>query len=283
MRYLVFSLAVTALLWPTALRADDSFTVVTYNIRYASPHDGKDVWSERKESVAQFLGDFDIFGLQEVTAGQRDDLDERLGLFESYGLGRDDGKRGGEAAPIYFLRSRFTAQSKGTIWLSESPETIGKKGWDAALPRTMTYLVLLDKQTDKTFLVANTHFDHRGVQARLESGKLIRRWLDQRDIQLPTIVMGDFNCLPDSDPYRALTTNDSPSPLADARTLAKSPVVGPTSTWNGFQQIVPDRIIDHVFVRGPIEIVELETHDPKTSDGRFASDHLPVRVLLRIK
>ncbi len=99
------------------------------------------------------------------------------------------------------------------------------------------------------------------------------------------IVMGDFNCLPDSEPYRALTagSSDDESSLVDARTATKTPPTGPTSTWNGFREIEPDRIIDHLFVRGPLEVAALETLNPKTKSGRFASDHLPVRALVRVQ
>jgi len=32
----------------------------------------------------------------------------------------------------------------GTFWLSETPEKVGSKGWDAALPRIMTWVKLKD-------------------------------------------------------------------------------------------------------------------------------------------
>jgi endonuclease/exonuclease/phosphatase family metal-dependent hydrolase len=115
---------------------------------------------------------------------------------------------------------------------------------------------------------------------RTQSGKLILRVVLEKAGNLPVIVMGDFNCLPDSDPYRALTRDDL---LVDARAAASRPPLGPGSTWNGFDKVVPDRIIDHIFVRGSVKIVSLQTLDPKTSSGRFASDHLPVQVIARLE
>jgi len=98
-------------------------------------------------------------------------------------------------------------------------------------------------------------------------------------------VIGDFNCVPDSDPYRALTAggSDDAFSLVDARRVSTVPPTGPTSTWNGFQEIAANRIIDHVFVQGPLEVVALETLNPKTRSGRFASDHLPVRATIRLQ
>jgi endonuclease/exonuclease/phosphatase family metal-dependent hydrolase len=258
---------------------------VTYNIRYANPNDGLDVWPNRVDAVVEFIAQHDVVGLQEVTFSQLGDLRERLAGFDWYGVGRDDGKTGGEHAVIFYRRDRIEAVEKGTFWLSEHPEKVGLKGWDAALPRTCTWMVLQDKATDHRLWIANTHFDHRGASARAESGKLIRRVAAEKSGPLPVIVIGDFNCLPGSDPYRALTASgsDDDSSLVDARKVSKAAPTGPTSTWNGFHEIVPRRIIDHVFVRGPLEVVAVETLNPKTQSGRFASDHLPVRATLRLQ
>ena len=90
--------------------------------------------------------------------------------------------------------------------------------------------------------------------------------------------MGDFNCLPGSPPYLALVEDGA---LTDARLASKDEFVGPKSTWNGFRGLAAGRIIDHIFVRGPIMIEQFSILDPKTSQGRYASDHLPIRIVAR--
>ena len=265
--------------------AVEPLRVVTYNIRYANPNDGEDYWPNRAETVTEFLDDFDLIGLQEVTKTQLEQLRQRMSEFDSYGLGRDDGKSGGEHAPIFFRRDRLEMLSQGTFWLSETPDQVGVKGWDAALPRTCTWMVLKLRDSDARIWVANTHFDHRGAKARTESAKLIRRMAHQHSKGLPVIVMGDFNCLPDSDPYRALTDSavtDS-SPLTDARKISEQKPTGPSGTWNGFSKITPNRIIDHLFVEGPLTVRTVEVLDPRTESGRFASDHLPVAASVELK
>ncbi len=275
--------------FPVGLRATEAerggapIGVVTYNIRYANPRDGKDIWDNRKEAVAKFLADYSVLGLQEATLPQIKDLTTRLPEHDWYGVGRDDGKEGGEAAPIFFRRDRFSVESKGTIWLSQTPNEVGSKGWDAALPRTMTWMVLIDKEPNKKFLVANTHFDHRGKAARLESGKLARRFLADKSKGMPIVLMGDFNCLPDSDPYKAIVDATQESPLVDARQRSLKPPAGPASTWNGFKSIVPNRIIDHVFVSGKVDVFSHKVLNPYTAAGRFASDHLPIEVLVQLQ
>lgn len=224
---LVVCLAAPSLLTARSLADQSSppFSVVTYNIRYANPNDGLDVWPNRVDAVVEFIAEHDVIGLQEVTFSQLGDLRERLPGFDWYGVGRDDGKTGGEHAVIFYRRDRIEPVEKGTFWLSEHPEQVGVKGWDAALPRTCTWMVLRDKATDHRLWIANTHFDHRGGNARTESGKLIRRVAAQRSGSMPVIVIGDFNCVPDSDPYRALTASDSDGDfsLGDARKVSTAP------------------------------------------------------------
>lgn len=277
--------------WSTPARAQEpsaelkpnasEFSVVSYNIRYASPRDGEDVWVNRKDAVANFLKTRDVFGLQEATFPQIQDLTSRLPDHDWYGLGRDDGKKAGEATPIFFRKERFAAVSKGTIWLSETPDEVGSKGWDAALPRTLTWMILQDKRSKNQIMVANTHFDHRGENARRESGKLAQQFLAPYQQKSPMVLLGDFNCLPGSEPYLAITKVDPPSPLHDARERTQSPATGPLSTWCGFKAIAPDRIIDHVFVGAKIDVLTYAVLNPKTEAGRFASDHLPIQITVR--
>lgn len=272
-----FAVLLVVLFAPTVVVGEEtSIKVTTYNIRYANPRDGEDVWPNRRQFVIEYARGSDIIGMQEVTEPQFAQLRSGLSEFDSYGLGRDDGKSGGEHAPIFYRKTRFELTDKGTFWLSESPQTVGKKGWDAALPRTCTWVNLRERESGRQIFVANTHFDHRGVRARAESGKLIVKQFSKLPADRPTVVMGDFNCLPDSEPYDAIASS-----FKDARQTAKSKPLGPSSTWNGFREIVPGRIIDHVFVRS-IDVLKLSTDDPRTADGRFASDHLPVQVLVRL-
>ena len=252
--------------------------LMSYNIRYASPGDGADVWANRVETVAATIAKTDVCGLQEVTRPQLDDLRLRLPEYDWYGVGRDDGKDGGEFSPVFYKRERFERLEKGTFWLSSTPEKIGSKGWDAALPRVLSWVVLRDRTVDKTFWFGSTHFDHRGATARIESGKLIRSRSASVPKQIAAILAGDFNCLPDSEPYDAIVSGQSPA-IIDARQSAASTAAGsPNSTWCGFKEIAPGRIIDHIFVTGPVEVTEYAVWNPKTQSDRFGSDHLPVVI-----
>ena len=66
--------------------------VLSYNIRYNNPNDGKDIWDNRKESIVDFINheDFDFAGLQEVTFSQLQYIEDKLVNYSYHGVGRDD-------------------------------------------------------------------------------------------------------------------------------------------------------------------------------------------------
>ncbi len=262
--------------------AVEPLRAMTYNIRYLNKSDGEDVWSNRREAVIATIQQADVAGLQEVVLAQLEAIQAGTPDWVWYGVGRDDGKVGGEMAPIGFRKDRFSAIERGTFWLSESPETVGKPGWDAALPRTVTWMLLETKADSKQFYVFNTHFDHRGSIARDQSGILLARRVDDMAGDLAVIAMGDFNANQESQPMLNAMSGSVVS-LKDSREISSEPAKGPTGTWNGFKEIVTGTRIDHILCNDRVRIHAHEVLDPKTASGRFASDHLPVVVNLSLQ
>lgn len=267
--------------------ARDTLRVLSFNIRYNNPEDGPDAWPHRKEAVADMIRSrgVDVAGLQEALKGQIDDLQVLLPDYEWLGVGREDGMEQGEFAPIFYRRDRLDTLRSGTFWLSETPDIPGSRSWDAALERIATWVVLLDRQTSEAFLAVNTHFDHRGTEARTRSAELIVESLDELATarsgeqdndeagSLPVVLTGDFNAGEGSMPYTVLT-----DALSDALYASEQPHEGPMSTWNGFEAIVPGRRIDYIFVGAGVRVYAHRILPDKTTNGRFPSDHLPVLV-----
>ena len=83
--------------------------VISYNIRYNNPNDGKDIWENRRSSVVDFIKNEnpDFLGLQEVTLSQLTYLNTNLTEYSYVGVGRDDGKTKGEYSPIYYKKTLF--------------------------------------------------------------------------------------------------------------------------------------------------------------------------------
>jgi len=259
---------------------ENPMTVMTFNIRYDNPGDGPDRWPHRAGAVAKIIGRADVAGLQEVLHGQLTDLKQALPAYSVVGVGRDDGKQAGEYSPILYRTGRFELRESGTFWLSEEPAQIGSLGWDARIPRICTWAHLTDKESSKSFYYFNTHFDHRGSRARLESSKLIVRKITEIAGDAPVIFGGDLNATPDSEPIQALLEagDNAAGDLQDSRSVSKNDPVGPASTWNGFREIVEDRRIDYLFVRGPVEVKSYREITERIDGGRYPSDHLPVAI-----
>lgn len=259
------------------------FRVMTYNIRYDDPRAGEIAWANRREMVASMIRfhQADIIGLQEALANQLADLERMLPGFVAFGAGRDDGGRKGEFSAILYNKARFEFLSGATFWLSETPAVAGSRDWDAAYPRVVTWAKFEERATGKTFFHFNTHFDHRGERARVESARLLLRSVGRiAGRSSPVIVTGDFNFNEAAEGYRILTGKaggQSPGArvLHDARYLSPHGHHGPTATFNDFKALVPDSKIDHIFVDGRVKVRQHGVLSD-TWDGRFPSDHFPV-------
>ncbi len=253
--------------------------IMSFNLRLDLASDGPNAWPHWRDWVASLIRFHapDAVGVQEALAHMLTDLDARLPGFARIGVGRADGREGGEFSAILYRSDRLAMLDNGTFWLSPTPEVPGSKGWDAAIERVATWARFRDRATGCTHVHLNTHFDHIGEQARQESARLIRRRLDSLAAGLPVIVTGDLNADPQSVAYRVFTrdTVDGNAPLRDAFTVSQGGHYGPTSTWTAFKAIEPGRRIDYVLVSAPIPVL---THGilPDSWDGRFPSDHLPV-------
>jgi endonuclease/exonuclease/phosphatase family metal-dependent hydrolase len=159
---------------------------------------------------------------------------------------------------------------------------VGSKGWDTAIERIATWARFTDRTNGCIFVHLNTHFDHLGEQARQESARLIRRELMTLSRGAPTVMTGDLNAEPTSVPYRVLTRDTVEAggpPLRDAFLMSDAGHYGPTSSWNAFKAIEPNRRIDYVLV-SPSVRVGMHAILPDTWNGRFPSDHLPVMASL---
>ncbi len=254
--------------------------VMSFNLRYDNPGDGINAWPNRKDRVGQLIRfhEADVIGVQEALQHQLTDLDARLPGFARVGVGRADGRSGGEFSAILYRADRLQLRDSGTFWLSETPTAVGSKGWDTAIERIATWARFTDLVTGCTFVHLNTHFDHVGERARQEGARLIRRQLVTLAGGQPTVLTGDLNADPASVPYRVLTRDTVPgggAPLHDALAVSDDGHYGPTSSWNAFKAIEPGRRIDYVMVSPGVRV---GTHAilPDMWDGRFPSDHLPV-------
>lgn len=260
--------------------------VMSYNIRYGTANDGENHWNKRKSFLLDTIRTInpDLLGTQETLAFQRDYLEKELAGYASFGVGRDDGKLKGEMAALFYRNDRFEKLDGGHFWLSTTPEKVGSKGWDAALPRIATWVRLKDKLATnaKPLLFMNTHFDHQGKQARRQAAGLIRQKLEELGKDCDVVITGDFNAGEASDPYTSLFANqDGKKSIVFDTYRTLHPVrAKDEGTFNGFKTdsrqgdridwigcsrafYVRDAVIDHT-----------------VKDGKVPSDHFAVHTTL---
>lgn len=132
-----------------------TFTAASYNLRNANSADSLqgDGWGNRCPIIAGLVQfhEFDIFGTQEGLRHQLDSLKTNLPKYDYIGVGRNDGKKGGEHAAIFYRIDKFELLGHGDFWLSETPEK-PSVGWDAVLPRICTWGHFKYKDTGFEFL-----------------------------------------------------------------------------------------------------------------------------------
>jgi endonuclease/exonuclease/phosphatase family metal-dependent hydrolase len=279
----MFRHTLTATLLAAMLAASASaqpLRVATFNLRYANEKDSGNLWKDRLPAVAALIRyhGFDIMGTQEALNVQLEDLSAALPGFARHGIGRDDGRQAGEHSAIFYRTDRFELLDKGDFWLSPTPGKPGP-GWDATLNRLCSWVRLRDRQTGMSFHVFNAHYDHRGVQARIESSRLVLRKVREVAGDGPAVFMGDLNGGRQSEWYRELAGSGI---LKDSHALSPT-AYEPNGSFNGFRHdAVQADVIDHIFVTRHFTADRWAVLTD-TYRGRFPSDHFPVTAVLALQ
>lgn len=257
---------------------EQGLKVMTYNLRLDVASDGDNAWPLRRDFLADQVTFHapDVLGTQEGLPSQIDWLDGRLVNYDRIGEGREGGHQG-EYSAIYYNRHRLRVKQSGTFWLSETPEKVST-GWDAALPRIVTWARFTDRTNDKDFFAFNSHFDHVGAEARLQSAELILTMIDSLSKDdVPFVLTGDLNLTPDTAPMQKLA-----GALTDAYVAAPYRL-GPAGTFNGFNHGTPaKRRIDYIMVKPGVEVVNFATLTDAI-DGRYPSDHFALVSTLHLR
>jgi glycerophosphoryl diester phosphodiesterase/endonuclease/exonuclease/phosphatase family metal-dependent hydrolase len=263
---------------PGNVDTEQGLKVMSYNLRLNTAGDGENAWPNRKEFLASQVEYHapDIIGTQEGLPEQVDWLDGRLTDYAYVGEGRQGG-HAGEYSALFYHRKRFKVRHSGTFWLSETPGEVSK-GWDAALPRIVSWARFAERTGDRDFLVFNTHFDHVGEVARLKSVDLILTMIDSlNEDGLPFIVTGDLNLTPETAPLQKLS-----SALTDTYHAALIRL-GPVGTFTGFHYDKPaTRRIDYIMVSPGVKVLNYATLTDAVA-GRYPSDHFAVVSSLHLR
>jgi endonuclease/exonuclease/phosphatase family metal-dependent hydrolase len=259
--------------------------VMSFNIRYGKAEDGPNHWRHRKELVLKTVRQFDpdVLGVQEMMGFQADFFRQNLPEYEHHGTSRVPSDADQEQCALFFRKSRFEKTQSGHFWLSETPDVPGSQSWDSSLPRMVSWTKIRERaRPESDFFVFNTHFDHRGREARLQSAALLRVRIEEIAEAAPILLTGDFNADEASLPQQVLLYSTKGLGLSDtyrSHNPKRDPNGESTSTrWNGNRA---GRRIDWILA-SPHWRVSAAAIDDTNDQGRYPSDHYPVNAVLKL-
>lgn len=244
--------------------------VMTFNMRYDAPDDPYP-WETRQLLAKQMISQYepDILGLQEIRRTMLGDLRDLFG--EKYDMSyafRSDADDS-EAMVILWQKDQFQLLGQDWLMLSETPDQFGSFGWDGACERIALYTAFQNQAGQKLYIV-NTHFDHMGERARLESGHLLVELAKEltNGGEHPLLLMGDFNA----------TYNDSElKPLFDyfQHAFAEDLSELEKTSYHDYQGVEAGAPIDYLFGNERCRVIQAKVIQ-ESVNGQYPSDHYPV-------
>jgi endonuclease/exonuclease/phosphatase family metal-dependent hydrolase len=294
--------------------------VMTLNLLCAGAVNPAGPWSQRFPLVLDVLrAGADIIALQEATATQLADIERELTDFSiipgpesgemrlpkmvhtmarlwhgaknirnkrhhTHLLPAHPPKHRGEHCALLYRTEKYAAIAGNAFWISHQPDVVGSILPGTVLPRVVNWVRLQEKDTLQSVTVFNAHLDFM-PWAPLRSARILRRILDTHWDNLPQILMGDFNAVPNSAAYKHLgrELEHNLHPRLEDAWLAAEEKQGPEGTYHGGTGRVRwigrlDRILFRPNLR--VERAVTLTHHKGTF---YPSDHYPVLAELRAK
>ncbi|ERL65740.1 endonuclease/exonuclease/phosphatase family protein [Schleiferilactobacillus shenzhenensis] len=254
-------------------------TITTYNIRLDTTADAPWAWAARRPYVLANLQrlDPDIFTVEEAEPHQFADLAAALPAYRGFGIPRENTVDKGEAAALFFKKTKFDALAEGHQWVSETPDE------PSVYPGAATYRIfqwarLREKASGRQFYLVTVHLDHISVAARDFGVKQILTTFAQERQTLPFIVTGDFNMVPSDTAYATMTQT-----LRDAALTAEKRPDPTPGTWQDSEPPTyrPGQTatrLDYFFVNDQVPVAAYAVDTTVSPAGQYASDHFPVTI-----
>ncbi len=234
--------------------------LLTYNVHSCIGTDRR-LAPERIAEVVAVLKP-DIIGLQELDVGRR----RTGGIDQAHAI-----------AEILEMRHHFHAalnveeERYGDAILTALPAEMVKAGPLPSVGEQRGALWIEVEFNGRPLQVFNTHLGLRRIDRLRQADVLLGpEWLgNSRCADRPVVLLGDFNSVPSSPPYRRIA-----GALTDVRTHAAG-ALRPT-----FPSRFPLLKLDHIFHSKDIRVIEASV--VATPLTRLASDHLPLLATIEI-
>jgi len=263
-----------------------NLNIMSFNIRCGTAKDGRNHWVFRRNRVHEILNHYrpDVVGLQEALDFQISAIRTMLPGYETVGIGNLGGSKGLHNA-IFYNSARFFLSADDTFWFSDTPHIPGSKGWGNIIPRTCTWVRLIDKASQQAFYFYNVHLDHISLRARKNSVVFLTRHIHSRHSPDPFVLAGDFNAVEKSSPIQYLQGNVplkikaqgnvlNPEPLMDTFRM-RYPNRRNVATFHGYRRLFFRFKLDYIFVPSSIRVQDAKIIQVRWKKG-YPSDHFPL-------
>ena len=173
----LLSLILALMSWqvtPPAAPPATPLTVMSFNIRVGAAADGENHWLKRREMLFALLREqqADVIGLQEALHSQITEILEAVPGYEYVGVGRTDGRQGGEFMALLYRTARLQVRRSDTFWFSDTPTVVRSRTWGNQYERVCTWAYFEDRE-GPAFYVYNVHLDHQSQPSRERSAALL--------------------------------------------------------------------------------------------------------------
>lgn len=260
--------------------------VATFNLKSSLLGLGSYSWNRRREILYQAFRelDADIAGVQELTPRMRADFEQELSEYNFIGRGRCGGLLN-EHSDIA-VKNDFKVLFGDTFWLSKQPNRSSSRlvsplyplSW--IFPRICTIAeVTIGLHRVRVF---NTHLDVASEAARALQLKIICRRISlyQEKNPLPTLLMGDFNALPNSREISTLISSGFGYKNVRLRNIGE--IGANKGTLHFFRGGNARRKIDYIFASKDFKLLDSRIHR-SSYNGCYPSDHYPLIASLLLK
>lgn len=263
--------------------------VMTYNVLCSFCNVDYDPWEERLGYFGDIIArhDPDLIGLQELFLAE--EVEQFLEVATGYeALWWQDPEqvyfKDYADAVVLYRRERFELVDNGFYWLSETPDEPLSGGWaEANLPRLVAWAHLRQLSDGAQLYFASTHFDNNPPNQEMSAPLFVER-TSQWALEMPAIVVGDFNSKPESPAYGLLEAVHEGSGVQLLNTFALAEEWFVDSNQNPVPEYDPAHRIDHIFVAGDLSwsvsswVVDTWVYGPHKM---YPSDHLAIVARIR--
>ena len=209
----------------------------------------------------------DSIGTQEMNQKWLDKLSSIMSDYDSYGVirGGDENANKSEMNAVFWLKDKYTAEAKGTFWLSETPETESRYE-GAGCHRVCTWVVLSNNETGEKYIHMNTHLDNASEEAANYGALVISDKMEELSAQYDCAIVltGDFNETQGMIAYNTIAVM-----LQDTQVVAKN--TERKTTYQAWGEVDSGEPIDFIFTTKGLDVSQYKVLDD-LSNG-YVSDH----------